>query len=58
MGENSDSNRKQAVPQTDTLPIELYSPFVFEGVIRTPTCEYQKFRTYLLVNFEFIESRT
>jgi hypothetical protein len=53
LGEYLDLNQELAVPQTVTLPIELYLPFS-EGVIRTLNNKYQKFRTYLLVNFRLI----
>ena len=44
-----ESNRELTVPHTVVLPTELYPPY-YVGVIRTLIGEYQKFRTYLLVN--------
>lgn len=43
-------NWEPTMPQMITLPIELYLPS--GRVIRTPTNEYQKFRTYLISQFQ------
>ena len=49
MGGYPESNREHTVPHTAVLPIELYPPKVYVGVIRTLNSKYQKFMTYLLV---------
>ena len=42
-------NREHTMPHTVVLPIELYPPLYYSGMIRTFNIKHQKFRTYLLV---------
>ena len=53
LGKYLDSNQELTVPQTATLPIELYLPS--GRVIRTLTYEHQKSMIYLLIHSRLIQ---